>query len=360
MANKQSSSKSFTIIFLLIIAVLVGGYVYLTYFFKNPLPDTVTGTASSTPVSLSLGQAKQLLKTVTVKMTNLPQSVTLVNGMAEFAVEDTPIKGSIVLGNVAEVRGTGSRTDVLVTMVVDYGGSGNFVYLVLFENQAGTLVQKSYALLGDRIKVNQVEVVDSTKNGVDYLVKVNILDRTESEPMAAVPTVTKILNYSVKAGQLTEIKPVVTTPSPVPTTPPTGPIACTMDAKMCPDGSYVGRSGPNCEFKCPVSATPTTSKVILKLNQPYEVGNTTIKVTSVNEDSRCPSNVQCILAGRVRIGLDLKTDTVYQGELLEVGQTTTNQAETVSVALDSVTPYPISTHKITSDEYRFSFTIKTK
>lgn len=26
---------------------------------------------------------------------------------------------------------------------------------------------------------------------------------------------------------------------------------CTMDAKQCPDGSWVGRSGPNCEFVCP-------------------------------------------------------------------------------------------------------------
>ena len=29
------------------------------------------------------------------------------------------------------------------------------------------------------------------------------------------------------------------------------PIACTMDAKMCPDGTYVGRTGPKCEFVCP-------------------------------------------------------------------------------------------------------------
>ena len=30
------------------------------------------------------------------------------------------------------------------------------------------------------------------------------------------------------------------------------PIACTMEAKICPDGSSVGRSGPNCEFaQCP-------------------------------------------------------------------------------------------------------------
>ena len=29
------------------------------------------------------------------------------------------------------------------------------------------------------------------------------------------------------------------------------PVACTMDAKICPDGSYVGRSGPDCKFVCP-------------------------------------------------------------------------------------------------------------
>lgn len=46
---------------------------------------------------------------------------------------------------------------------------------------------------------------------------------------------------------------------PQETTQPSGPIkggaevvACTMDAKQCPDGTYVGRTGPRCEFApCP-------------------------------------------------------------------------------------------------------------
>lgn len=45
---------------------------------------------------------------------------------------------------------------------------------------------------------------------------------------------------------------------PVPPAPPMMPpvddgmVACTMEARECPDGSYVGRQGPNCEFaKCP-------------------------------------------------------------------------------------------------------------
>lgn len=28
-------------------------------------------------------------------------------------------------------------------------------------------------------------------------------------------------------------------------------VVCTADAMQCPDGSWVGRSGPKCEFVCP-------------------------------------------------------------------------------------------------------------
>jgi len=36
--------------------------------------------------------------------------------------------------------------------------------------------------------------------------------------------------------------------------------ACTQEAKLCPDGSAVGRSGPNCEFTpCPTPSNPTAS-----------------------------------------------------------------------------------------------------
>jgi hypothetical protein len=42
-------------------------------------------------------------------------------------------------------------------------------------------------------------------------------------------------------------------PEPI---PGPGVIGCTLEAKQCPDGSYVGRTGPNCEFsECPGTAT---------------------------------------------------------------------------------------------------------
>jgi hypothetical protein len=38
------------------------------------------------------------------------------------------------------------------------------------------------------------------------------------------------------------------------------PVACTMEAKQCPDGSYVGRTGPACEFAaCPDGGRATLS-----------------------------------------------------------------------------------------------------
>ena len=47
------------------------------------------------------------------------------------------------------------------------------------------------------------------------------------------------------------------TSMPLPTDEdPTG-VACTMDAMQCPDGSFVGRTGPNCEFVCPDGDTTT-------------------------------------------------------------------------------------------------------
>lgn len=44
--------------------------------------------------------------------------------------------------------------------------------------------------------------------------------------------------------------------------PAPGPVACTADAMLCPDGSYVGRTGPNCEFVCPgATSTPGSTPV---------------------------------------------------------------------------------------------------
>ena len=52
---------------------------------------------------------------------------------------------------------------------------------------------------------------------------------------------------------------------------PTEPVACTMEAKICPDGSAVGRTGPNCEFaQCPTVVTKEIKPTEQELNNYIE------------------------------------------------------------------------------------------
>jgi hypothetical protein len=64
-------------------------------------------------------------------------------------------------------------------------------------------------------------------------------------------------------GTIQEVKTdtkSTTTTSPLPSSVEQG-VICTMDAKICPDGSSVGRTGPNCEFaECPGSQDESVSK----------------------------------------------------------------------------------------------------
>jgi hypothetical protein len=54
----------------------------------------------------------------------------------------------------------------------------------------------------------------------------------------------------VKHGNPSQNQPTTVCPNSKPTD--NNQVACTMEAKLCPDGSSVGRSGPKCEFlPCP-------------------------------------------------------------------------------------------------------------
>lgn len=44
-------------------------------------------------------------------------------------------------------------------------------------------------------------------------------------------------------------------------------VACTMDAMQCPDGSYVGRTGPSCAFVCGGDSAPNPTEIICTAEQ---------------------------------------------------------------------------------------------
>lgn len=68
------------------------------------------------------------------------------------------------------------------------------------------------------------------------------------------------------------------------------PVACTMDAKQCPDGNYVGRTGPNCEFVCPVFNSDNTSDWNVYINSKYNYKFKYPKIVQIYNEQEADSD----------------------------------------------------------------------
>lgn len=132
---------------------------------------------------------------------------------------------------------------------------------------------------------------------------------------------------------------------------------CTQEAKVCPDGSSVGRTGPNCEFApCPAPAPAATKATITTRLGGQATGlGLTINPRELVSDSRCAEGVQCVWAGTVEVRAAVST-TIAHGELVF----TLGEPRTVgdfSVTLVDVTPAPKAGEQIPTSSYRFVFEV---
>ena len=133
-----------------------------------------------------------------------------------------------------------------------------------------------------------------------------------------------------------------------------GAQACTQEAKICPDGSAVGRTGPNCTFAACPSTNASTTTTPLAIGANTTVNGTTIGVLSLVEDSRCPVDVQCIQAGTVRVRASIdsydKDFTFTLGQSQVVGD--------AIITLTSVVPaQKYSKQTVQPSDYRFTFSV---
>jgi len=106
-----------------------------------------------------------------------------------------------------------------------------------------------------------------------------LLTREKGAPIPVSPPIANAPDYAPPSTEPPAVIPP-TVNEPV-VAPPGGispnPVACTQEAKQCPDGSYVGRTGPNCEFApCPSSS-----------------GGKSLDCAGP-DDTSCPDGYQCI------------------------------------------------------------------
>jgi len=83
------------------------------------------------------------------------------------------------------------------------------------------------------------------------------------------------------------------------------PVACTMEAKLCPDGSYVGRTGPKCEFTpCPSSVVSGkqaefNKSITMNINDKVIFPDGLSLVLKEINDSRCKPGLECFWQGEL-------------------------------------------------------------
>ena len=151
---------------------------------------------------------------------------------------------------------------------------------------------------------------------------------------------------------------------------------CTMEAKICPDGSAVGRSGPKCEFTaCPGEASDAGTSVTgsgtsgpnsgantqtsTSLNQTIIIGGVYITPTRVVSDSRCPVDVTCIWAGEVKLAVHLEKKVMGQNNSADVTFTsgTAVNFQGSNISLVDVQPQQKSKSSILDKDYVFTFKV---
>lgn len=96
-----------------------------------------------------------------------------------------------------------------------------------------------------------------------------------------------------------------------------------------------------------------TEIVEVKLGESVPVRSTTIKVLEIVEDSRCPTDAQCIQAGTVRIRVYVGNENYDYEAVMNLGDYMTTEAQKITFA--NVTPAPVSGREISPTEYRFIF-----
>ncbi len=90
-----------------------------------------------------------------------------------------------------------------------------------------------------RLDAHDITTILSRDN-ILYLIQQNYYLNTTEDTMQRFPEAEKEMTQILSTFKFTDN---------------TNTVACTMDAKICPDGSYVGRTGSKCEFVCPTGTS---------------------------------------------------------------------------------------------------------
>lgn len=143
---------------------------------------------------------------------------------------------------------------------------------------------------------------------------------------------------------------------------------CSADAYVCTmqmlaDGDYsitvttpLGTTNA-LPYTISTNATTSTQNQVLALNQTAIVGSVRVTPVGIIEDSRCPTNVTCIQAGRVVVQTDIGSTYGYTTVGLSSTGTIFTTDDGYKIQIVEVTPAKTSTSSIPVANYKITYKI---
>lgn len=145
---------------------------------------------------------KKLMHNTEVTVPGTKQIVSLVDGKADFSEDGG--SGTIQMGDTFSVVDLGKNDfNVFGVVTVNYGGSGDFVYVVLYYADAQLFQNTDFSNVGDRVIMESLQANSKKNKNGSYTLNVNYLDRGPTAPMSDTPTIKKTLPLEVKDNKFT-------------------------------------------------------------------------------------------------------------------------------------------------------------
>ncbi len=99
-------------------------------------------------------------------------------------------------------------------------------------------------------------------------------------------------------------------------------------------------------------------EVTLRVGETVRFPDLSIELLRVFDESRCPTGVTCIWAGTLKADVAILSGMGKSTATIELGKSLTTEAETITFT--SALPYPKQGEKISSEDYRLTFTVRQR
>lgn len=192
--------KNKNLLFIIIIAAVLAFALLRLPQLKGMMggsQDVTIAPTSAEQAKVATNTASLALQNVKVRIPDLNVEVQLVDGRAEYENGDDRAY-VYMMPDFYEEHETSQGTDMFGIYTVNYGGSGEFFYLGIWQDYNGVITPMDVEPLDDRIKMESLEVTPGATPDAQYTVTVKYMTHGPDQAMVDAPNTPVTKTYKVE------------------------------------------------------------------------------------------------------------------------------------------------------------------